>query len=379
MTLNLCSAFKGIGELLPDSLSPENDDDSHSLYKIYCPTDSKTGNPECKTDGQRISAMFRYLLEYLFVNNDDNLKSENQNNEYSEYAILWLSNIIRHFNYKRTPHVRDFYATFIKDSDLYKDFHGKINEKNEIMKIQIGQMHNLYELLNILCNAITKYEENPSNCSECSKFTNKWEEKTKELVNKKTKFFEDENYCNALLTLKKAYEKFRSGSNNTSALPILNEIEGISDCNKLCEKANRSWKLIHVEVKDVVEEKKVSGNGESEQKTNEKGGKQLSEEKPKEKTSGVADGSNITLSYTGDVSQKHTTEIQVSPPKTELNTFLHKEYELIGIGGIVLLIPIISTLLYKYWLVGWRKKAERKKSVKKVINLAVGTNLPKQL
>ncbi|VTZ67109.1 CIR protein [Plasmodium chabaudi chabaudi] len=366
MTLNLCSAFKGIGELLPDSLSPESDDDNHSLYKIYCPTDSKTGNPECKTDGQRISAMFRYLLEYLFVNNDDDLKSENQNNEYSEYAILWLSNIIRHFNYKHTPHVRDFYATFIKDSDLYKDFHGKINEKNEIMKIQIGQMYNLYELLNILCNAITKYEENPSNCPECSKFTNKWEEKTKELVNKKTKFFEDENYCNVLLTLKKAYENFRSGSNNTSTLPILNEIEGISNCNKLCEKANRSWKLIHVEVKDVVEEKKVSGNGESEQKT-------------KEKNSGVTDGSNITLPYTGNVSQKHTTEIQVNPPKTELDTFLHKEYELIGIGGIALLIPVISAVLYKYWFVGWRKKSTRKKNTKKVINLVVGTNLPKEL
>ncbi|VTZ67103.1 CIR protein [Plasmodium chabaudi chabaudi] len=368
MALNLCNALKDIEEFLPNSLSSESKDVNRNLYKTYCPIDQR-GKQECRTDGERIGAMFKLLLQQLFVNNEGDLELENKNDEYSEYAILWLSNIIRHFNYKHTPHVQDFYTTFIKEGNWYNDFRDKINKKNDIMKLQINQIYNLYELLNILCKAITKYDENPSNSSECSNFANKWEERSKELVNKETKVFEDEHYCNALLNLKKAYEKFTNG-NNTNAFPKINEIEKMNNCKKLCEKANRSWKVIHVEVKDVVDAKKVSENGES---------KKEGEEKTKESNPVETPGPVAILSNTGDTSQNDAIKVRADESGENLDTILSKKYGLIGIGGVALLIPIISTVLYKYWFARWRNKSERKKSVKKVINLAVGTNPPKEL
>ncbi|SCL83741.1 Plasmodium variant antigen protein Cir/Yir/Bir, putative [Plasmodium chabaudi adami] len=305
MALNLCNAFKDIEEFLPDSLSSESNDTNRNLYKIYCPID-QTGKQECRTDGERIGAMFKLLLQQLFVNNEDALELENKNDEYSEYAILWLSNIIKNFNYKNNMHVLDFYTTIIK------------------------------------------------------------EEKSKELVDKEIKVFEDEHYCNALLNLKKFYAKFTNG-NNTNVFPKINEIKKMNNCKKLCEGANSSWKVIHVEVKDAVTKENVNE------------GKQPSEKKPEEPIPVGTTELNIAPPNTVDVPINGIIELKVGELKTNLDTILSKKSELIGIGVIAILTPIISAILYKYWFVGWRKKAERKKSVKKVINLAVGTNLPKQL
>ncbi|SCL83082.1 Plasmodium variant antigen protein Cir/Yir/Bir, putative [Plasmodium chabaudi chabaudi] len=298
MTLNLCNAFNGIEEFLPNSLSLRSDDPKYNLYKTYCPTD-KTGKPECRTDGERIGAMFKYLLGLLFDNNEDDLESENKKNEYTDYAILWLSNKIRHFKYQNNMHVMDFYVTFIKNGDWYKDVRDKINGKNKIMKIKVSEMYNLYDLLNILCKIITNYSENPSSCPECSNFTNKWGELSQKLVNKETKFFEDEHYCNALLTLKNAYEKFKNDNNNPSEFPNLREIKGINDCKKLCEGANSSWKVIHVEVKDAVTKENVNE------------GKQSSGKKTEEPIPVGTTELNIALPNTADVPINDIIEIKV--------------------------------------------------------------------
>ncbi|SCL83034.1 CIR protein [Plasmodium chabaudi chabaudi] len=369
MTLNLCNAFKEIENFMPDSLSSESKDANRNLYKVYCPTD-RTGKQECQTDGQRIEAMFKYLLQALFVNNEEDLESENQNNEYSEYALLWLSNKIKKFKYQNNMHVLDFYFTFIKNDNWYNNFRNKINEKNKIMKIEIGQMYNLYELFTILCNAITNYNDDPSNCSECSKFANKWNERSKGLVNKKTKVFEDEQYCDMLRILKNAYENFRKGTNNQNGLPELEEIEGMKNCKELCKGATRSRKIIRVPIQEVEKHPKINGD-ESD--------KQSSEEKTKESNPVETPGPAAILSNTGDTSQNDAIEIGTDESRENLDTILSKKYGLIGIGGVALLIPIISTVLYKYWFARWRNKSERKKNVKKVTNLAVGTNPPKEL
>ncbi|SCL83295.1 CIR protein [Plasmodium chabaudi chabaudi] len=368
MTLNLCNALKDIEEFLPDSLSSESKDVNRNLYKTYCPIDQR-GKQECRTDGERIDAMFKFLLQTLFVNNEEDLESENQNNEYSEYALLWLSNKIKKFKYQNNMHVLDFYFTFIKNDNWYNDFRNKINEKNKIMKIEIGQMYNLYELFTILCNAITNYNDDPSNCSECSNFINKWKERSKGLVDKKTKVFEDEQYCDMLRILKNAYENFRKGTNNQNGLPELEEIEEMKDCKELCKKATRSRKIISVPIRDAEKPPKVNDT-ESD--------KQSIEEKTKESNPVGTTGPVAILSNTGDGTH-HTIEIGTDESRENLDTILSKKYGLIGIGGVALLIPIISTVLYKYWFARWGKKSERKKNVKKVINLAVGTNPPKEL
>ncbi|SCL83653.1 CIR protein [Plasmodium chabaudi adami] len=369
MTLNLCNAFKEIENFMPDSLSSESKDANRNLYKVYCPTD-RTGKPECQTDGQRIEAMFKYLLQTLFVNNEEDLESENQNNEYSEYALLWLSNKIKKFKYQNNMHVLDFYFTFIKNDNWYNDFRNKINEKNKIMKIEIGQMYNLYELFTILCNAITKYNDNPSNCPDCSNFINKWNERSKGLVNKKTKVFEDEQYCDMLRILKNAYENFREGTNNQNGLPELEEIEEMKDCKELCKEATRSRKIISVQIQDAENPPKVNDT-ESD--------KHSSEEKTKESIPVGTTGPVAILSNTSGTPQNDVIEIRADEARENLDTILSKKYGLIGIGGIALLIPIISTVLYKYWFARLRKKSERKKNVKKVINLVVETNPPKEL
>ncbi|EAA19481.1 hypothetical protein YYC_05800 [Plasmodium yoelii 17X] len=96
------------------------------------------------------------------------------------------------------------------------------------MGIKIDEMRKLYELLNELCNAITNYTNDSSNCPDFLKFANNWEEQFNQL------------YCDVLLTLKNTYEKLKNDNNNPSELPKLKEIEEINDYKKLCKEATNS-------------------------------------------------------------------------------------------------------------------------------------------
>ncbi|EAA18510.1 hypothetical protein [Plasmodium yoelii yoelii] len=174
--------------------------------------------------------------------------------------MLWLSNKTKLIKNGTYGSVSEFYVTFIKDNENYKEYLDKINNK-KIMNIKIDEMQKLYELLNELYNAITKYTKDSSNFSG-SNLANKWEEQSNQFVDKKSKIFEDEYYCDVLLTLKNAYEKFKNDNNNPSELPKLKEIEEINDCKKLCKEATNSCKVISVDFQEIVNGKKYFEKGE---------------------------------------------------------------------------------------------------------------------
>ncbi|SBW38340.1 BIR protein, partial [Plasmodium berghei] len=261
MILNVCETFKGIEELLNDDFYLHGINDNTKLLEIYCPISSETGKRECKTASQRVNAATVLLFNHLF-SGDENIESDNKNNEYIMYIMLWLSSKMNLITDGTYGSVSDFYTTFIKNGDVdvdvddnyYYDYFDKISEKKEIMKIKIEGMHELYELLKDLCNAINNSSEDSSNCSDCSNFANKWKDQSNKLVEKETKVYEDEYYCDVLLTLKKAYEKFKKDNGIQNKLPELEKIEKINNCKELCKDANNSWRIIDASSQDLSNE-----------------------------------------------------------------------------------------------------------------------------
>ncbi|ETB61182.1 hypothetical protein YYC_02108 [Plasmodium yoelii 17X] len=250
----ICKTFILFEDFLPDNFSFENNNVKYKLYEAYCPIDQEIERGKCTTVNQVVSASTVFLFNYLFTE-DQYIETDDKNNEYSMYIMLWLSNKMKLLTQKDYGTVSEFYDTFIQNDEHYKEYLERINSTKNIMNIKIGEMRTLYGLLNELCNAIIKYN-NDSSISDFSIFVNNWEKQYKQLVEKKKKVSEDEHYCEVLLTLKSAYQKFKKDNNIQKNFPEIKEGD-INYCKKIRSETNTSWKVI--DVKSIEKVKKEKG------------------------------------------------------------------------------------------------------------------------
>ncbi|SCL87672.1 CIR protein [Plasmodium chabaudi adami] len=79
-------------------------------------------------------------------------------------------------------------------------------------------------------------------------------------------------------------------------------------------------------------------------------------------------GSQKSLTSPVIKSENSVTKVKGSETTGIGDIHLLKEYKQIGISIIVILIPIILAIVYKYLSFGWRKELKRKQNMKKVIN-----------
>lgn len=252
---------------MPDNFSFKRDHRHTHLYNVYCRANTATGKGQCITSGEVVNAVTILLLNNLFIGND--IESENERNEYILYVMLWLSNKMKLITTGTFKQVADFYVTYIKNSEEYKDYINLILKNERLLYFNIGRMRKLYGLFNDLCNAINKHSEDPSDYSGFSKFATNWEEEAYNLAYKKNRIFEDKRHCTILSTLKNAYEKYRTDNGSPREIRKIKEIEGMDDCNKLFKNAKtRSKKLqnsrqIRIQKKPSGDPKKPSVNSQN--------------------------------------------------------------------------------------------------------------------
>ncbi|SCL86730.1 CIR protein [Plasmodium chabaudi chabaudi] len=265
----------------------------------------------CDSDELKLSSAFMGLLDYIKSIDDENL----DNDKLAKYAILWFSYKIS--QNKNIELIRGTMYGILKQNGWFGEHSDSIDKIKDIMGIHFEYLNRLYRLLKEICNTITKCKDS-SKTEECIKAANKCvgsyhsciiQFPWKEICNP---------YCSVLSNLKKDYDQFREANNNKDKLPTFTIPEGAESCEETCAK---KWKKTEATNQAKELPKQVINPGIS------------------------LPGSSVT--------------------PTSINNGNKLPY----IAVPLILIPIILGISYKFLAPAWRKR-EKKKTMKKIINLS---------
>ncbi|SCL86291.1 CIR protein [Plasmodium chabaudi adami] len=218
--------IKKVDDSLPIGMTSTGDSSStNRVLNDYCP--KKNGERQCETICEKISAGFIWLL-ISFENLCENKCSNNENEKYAEYAILWLGYKLNQILNEEFTTLKDFYTKYIKDNKDDLDYKDHLDDKINSMDINIKDTSNIYEAFEILCKIYAVYNENDKECTNCSQNAEKFVQKIGEL-NKDPSINGNESYSKILSTLSDDYNYLKNhyannctGCSNIQNFPEIN-------------------------------------------------------------------------------------------------------------------------------------------------------------
>ncbi|SCL88199.1 Plasmodium variant antigen protein Cir/Yir/Bir, putative [Plasmodium chabaudi adami] len=267
-------------------------------------------NKNCDTDDKILGSGFTALLENF--KSIDGEKSEGD--KLDQYAILWLS-----YKIKQNPNIEFIKNTIydiLKQNEWFSEYHQYTDKNENIMGFHFLFLNRLYALLKGICETINKCSGS-SNTEECMKSANKCSDSYRACIVQLPWAEICDPYCSVLSNLKKDYDKFRK-SNSDKNLPELTPPEGIKSCENFCEilKQRLNVEEWATELPEI------------------------------------------------DILTKASLPCQPIAP-----TSINNGNKLPCIAIPFILIPIILGISYKFLAPSWRKR-EKKKTMKKIINLS---------
>ncbi|SCL93882.1 Plasmodium variant antigen protein Cir/Yir/Bir, putative [Plasmodium chabaudi adami] len=337
MSKEVCDAINQIEEIIVLDKKSQNYTFSDDITKAYC------RNQNCDTDGKILSSGFISLLNYANSGDDDDVL---ENDQLSQYAILWLSYKIKQ-NTKIAAGIDDIYSLLIRNNDWFSEYREYIEKKKSVMKIYFSYLNNLYTLLKKICDTINKCNDPSSNNTECIDYANKCVSLYQEFVKTGPKHhLYCSTYCSVLSNLKNDYEKFRGG-NNKKNLPEFKMPKEVESCESLCKSAEQKSKA-----------------------------DELTNEEPEQVTSLENSSCGQSTNVLKDSQEEPQSEIKAQVDESSSVTFptvnltsINNANKLPYIAIPFVLIPIIFAISYKYLILGRKKMLKRKKPLKKIINL----------
>ncbi|VTZ67119.1 CIR protein [Plasmodium chabaudi chabaudi] len=350
--IEVCGVINQINKVLSDDILTLGQyfPDDELGYTAYCPNAKEGEKGKCVTNGDRISAGFIWLLEmFKALDGVENLKDIND--QYVEYAILWLCFKNKLINPDMYVSITGIYDILERNNPIwYNEFRNKIEKKKRLMNFDDYHMGKLYELLKEMCTLITKYNVDSSHPDAYLNYANKCANTYKDLVSNVSKVKNCDSYCNVLSTLKNAYDKFREEKimhDPECKLPEFN-VEEIESCESLCKKKSQEPAIKNPIAKEseIDTPPKIS--------------------LPVRSTTELTDNRENTLSVN---------EVQMDDPKSitlpsVIPTSINNGNKLPYIAVPFILIPVIFGISYKYLTLMWKKKMKSKKNVRKIINLS---------
>ncbi|CAD2105332.1 CIR protein PIR protein [Plasmodium vinckei] len=190
----------------------------------YCRFVNISGSDFCFNYFQKVSSGVIHFLKTLET------KFDSKYDKLAEYAILLLSyKLNQNPNTSRT-NLNRFYTDYIEkkeyynnkingdDSPSYKEI---IDQKKDLMNINIKEILKFYEALKTLCNIYNECNKGELDCNKCSEDANKFADQFKEL-NKDSKDIYSISYSQMLSTLSNDYDNFKNIYDNkcTNSPPL---------------------------------------------------------------------------------------------------------------------------------------------------------------
>ncbi|SCL86338.1 CIR protein [Plasmodium chabaudi adami] len=219
-------AIKKVDDCLPIGMTSTGGSSSTDrVLNDYCP--KKNGERQCETICDKISAGFIWLL-ITFENLCDGVCSNNENEKYAEYAILWLGYKINQILNGEFTTLKDFYTKHIINNKDDVDYKDQLDNKIDSMNIDIKDISNIYETFEILCKMYTVYNENDKECTNCPQNAEEFVQKIGEL-NKDPSITKNESYSKILSTLSDDYnclkDHYANNCSECSNIPNFPEIK----------------------------------------------------------------------------------------------------------------------------------------------------------
>ncbi|SCL87722.1 Plasmodium variant antigen protein Cir/Yir/Bir, putative [Plasmodium chabaudi adami] len=234
MSEEVYEAFKKINDCLPiGMISTEDSCYIDNVLTDYCPKKIEGQNVNCEANNEKMSAGFIWLL-ITFENLCQSQCSNNENEKYAEYAILWLGYRLNQISNEETTTLKDFYTKYIKDNKDHVDYKYHLDNKIDSMNIDSEKIDNIYEAFRILCEMYTVYNENDKECTKCLENAEIFVQNAEEFVQKIEELNNNPNitgnnsYSNILSTLSNDYNYLKNyytnNCNKCSNIPKFPEI-----------------------------------------------------------------------------------------------------------------------------------------------------------
>ncbi|CAD2094053.1 PIR protein CIR protein [Plasmodium vinckei lentum] len=175
-------------------------------YIRSCPYDGSLKKNICKTDLEGILALWSHLFTELLKIPERIQKRENTNNQYVEYAMLWLGYRLFQAESYDSQNLSDFYNNYLMRSDVFNNNSNLIMKKRHLKDANLYYMARYYQLFQQLTYITMKYSTNNPNIQGIKKDST-------DFYNKYISLYNDVNECdsyfNLLSSLKTQYENLK--------------------------------------------------------------------------------------------------------------------------------------------------------------------------
>ncbi|SCL87858.1 Plasmodium variant antigen protein Cir/Yir/Bir, putative [Plasmodium chabaudi adami] len=218
---NVCEEIKKIDDCLQIDIISTGVCSDDTLYSDYCPMkNGKKG--QCETNNDKISAGFIWLL-VTFESLCEDECSQNEKDQYAEYAILWLSYILNQMPNEGIHTLKNFYTNNIEKNTKYtnhvasasdNNYKEIVDKKIDLMNMNKNIISKFYNVFKSLCNMYSELDENDSNYPKCLQSAQKFVGEYQKFLNNNDVDTDDSSYKKILPILSNGYDNFKKKCNN---------------------------------------------------------------------------------------------------------------------------------------------------------------------
>ncbi|EAA16620.1 putative yir4 protein [Plasmodium yoelii yoelii] len=244
MNVEVCKRFKNVWDAFPDTLDKSKNyqfKDNNKFSNNYC-NDIKLSDHLCnnisQSDLDKISAGCLYLLDE-FIKDRNVVPSPAKNSiNMVDYVLIWLSYMLNLKYSGEGNIITCFYSTYMNDCDKYNtgineltdydNYKKLLDEKNDVLNMDINIVSKFYEAFKLLCEIYTEFDEKKKDCTICSEKADKFVKIHKELND--PNHSEYSTYCQALSTLSNGYNNLKNEYKDYNLLPEINAKENNVQC-----------------------------------------------------------------------------------------------------------------------------------------------------
>ncbi|CAD2084724.1 PIR protein CIR protein [Plasmodium vinckei brucechwatti] len=206
MAKEVCKIFQDVDEYFVNNKPDFDKINKIGNYMQDCYDNNPSEPHKCKDDLQGIKVLCSYIFTELHKISKDIQKRENNDNQYVEYAMMWLGyRLFQEESYSSST-LSNFYNNDLMKSDLFNNYTDLIKKKEHLKDVNLYYMKRLYELFKEVCYMTLKYSKNNLDMKKIQRNFNTFQNKYRNLYNN---IEECNSYLILLNSIKVAYGHFR--------------------------------------------------------------------------------------------------------------------------------------------------------------------------